>query len=151
MADITSPLRLSIWRSFTPRRPILTQGQENSGPQILDSDNLQEEIYTWQAAEGPFDGIADSSVREQLTEKLVDKLNASLPPSKRGISVLNEFIESAEAAIAEGQAEWVFPQSDLDEDEEHTAQVNGLLAVTLHLKWLSDCFADRPGISVSVR
>ena len=151
MVGASSPLRLSIWRNFTPKRPILTQGTQSDGPQVLDPDNLQEEIYTWQTAETPFDGIADETVRQELRSKLLERLNASLLPSERGIGVLNEFIQNAENAIASGRAEWTISQSESDNDEETADQVNGLLALTLHLKWLSDCFADRPGISVSVR
>ena len=151
MAEMSNPLRLSIWRNFTPKRPILTQGPQNQGPKVLNSDNLQEEIYTWQTAEAPFDGIADEDVRQELRGKLIDRLDASLPPSERGIGVLNEFIESAETALADGETEWTISQSTLNDDEEISDQINGLLAVTLHLKWLSDCFADRPGISISIR
>ena len=151
MAEMSNPLRLSIWRSFSPKRPILTQGSDDQAPQVLDSDNLQEEIYTWQTAEAPFDGIADEDVRKELRERLIDRLNASLPPSERGISVIKEFIESAETALASGKSEWTMSQSAPDDDDEVADQVNGLLGVTLHLKWLFNCFADRPGISVSVR
>ena len=151
MAEMSIPLRLSIWRNFAPKRSILTQGPQNPGPQVLDSDNLQEEIYTWQTAEALFDGITDEDVRQDLRGKLIDRLNVSLPPSERRIGVLNEFIKSAETAHASGKSEWTTSQSSLNDDEETADKINSLLAVTLHLKWLSDCFADRPGISVSVR
>ena len=95
--------------------------------------------------------LHDEDVRQGLREKLIDRLNVSLPPSERGIGVLNEFIKSAETAHASGKTEWTTSQSSLDDDEETADKINSLLAVTLHLKWLSDCFADRPGISVSVR
>jgi len=153
MAEMSRPLplQLSIWRNYTPKRPILTQAAQNSRLQILDSDNLQEEVYTWQTAEAIFDGIADTGIRQELRKKLIDRLDASLPPSERGIGVLNEFIESTETALANGKAEWTISQSASDSDEEITDQINGLLSVMLHLKWLSNCFADQPGVSVSVR
>ncbi len=151
MAEMSIPLRLSIWRNFAPERQILTQDPQNSKPQVLDSDNLQEEIYTWQTAEALFDGIKDEAVRQDLRRKLIDSLDISLPPSERRIGVLNEFIKSAEAAHESGNSEWTNSQSSLDDDEETADKINSLLAVTLHLKWLSDCFADRPGISVSIR
>ena len=117
----------------------------------MDLDNLQEEVYTWETSESPFDGIADESVRLRLHDYLMGRLNSSRPPSERGINVLDGFIAIAEEAIASGGAEWTASQSQTDDDEDTADRVNSLLALTLHLKWLSGCFADRPGISVSVR
>lgn len=136
-----------------PKRPILSQNSQNSHPHVLDQDSvdLQEEIYTWETEEDPFDGIEDDNVREILREKLFGSLGASLPPSKRGIDVLKEFIRNAEAAIEDEKAEWTISQSASDDVDELANQVKGLLAILLHFKWLADCFEDRPGISVSVR
>ncbi len=153
MTNESSPLRLSIWRNFVPKRPILNQDSHSQNPQIWASGsvNLQEEIYAWYTQESPFDGIVDDVTRENLREKLFGKLDASLPPSERGIAVLKEFIEVAETALTDEKAEWTISQNASDDDEKFTDKVNGLLAVTQHLKWLVDCFSDRPGISVSVR
>ena len=151
MIEASAPLRISVWRGFKPKRTLVARDTENNGHKVMDLDNLQEEIYTWQTSESPFDGIADESVRLRLRDHLMDRLNASRPPSERGINVLNEFIVAAEEAIASGGAEWTASQSQTDDDEDTADQVKSLLALTLHLKWLSGCFADRPGISVSVR
>ncbi len=151
MNEITSPLRLSIWRSFTPKRPILTQDWQTDKAQVVDLNNLQEEVYSWQTLEVPFDGIADETKRQKLRGMLIDALNTNRPPSERGVSVLSEFVSNAEAAISEGHVEWTIGQSTEEEGDDKADQVNALLAVTLHLRWLVECFSGRPGISVSVR
>lgn len=153
MVNRSSPLRISIWRNFVPKRPILSQNSQDSHPYVLDQDlvDLQEEIYTWRTEEALFDGIADNDVRESLREKLFGSLDASRPPSERGIDVLKEFIATAEAAIEDEKVEWTISQSASDEVDDSANKVKGLLAITLHFKWLADCFSDRPGISVSVR
>ena len=151
MTQESALLRISIWRDFTPKRMLIAQDLQNNGRQVMDSDNLQEEVYSWQASESPFDCIADESIRRQLHDNLSVWLNASLPPSERGIGVLDKFIAEAERAIASGQTEWMASQSRVDTDDNDADKINSLLAFTLHLKWLSGCFANRPGISVSVR
>ena len=119
----------------------------------MDSDrNLQEEVYSWHLSEDLFDGIADSDIRDQLHEYLFERLDAARPPSERGLNVLDKFITTAEEIINSGRTEWTASQSRFDDDDNNDAdQVNVLLSLTLHLKWLLGCFANRPGISVSVR
>ena len=153
MMEASKVLRLSIWKSFKPKRPILRQDIENNKFEFLDSedsDNLQEEIYTWQTAELLFDGIENETNRQKFKEK-IKNLEVSLPPSERGISILNELIQSAESIIDDEKLQWIASQSELNDNESGEERVNGLLAITLHLKWLSECFADCPGISVSIR
>ena len=60
--------------------------------------------------------------------------------------MLGDFVGAAEEAIEDGEAVSV-PWSS----GETTVEINPLLALVLHLKWLIRCFKDRPGISVSVR
>ena len=153
MTNVSPQFRLSIWRHFIPKRTLVVQDLPNSTKQVTNTDNLQEEVYSWQTSEHPFDGVADDAVRVNLRNYLMERLNDSLPPSERGIGVLDKFIEEAEKAIESGTTEWIVSQGRPgSEDAAGTAdRINSLLALTLYLKWLSRCFADRPGISVSVR
>ena len=153
MASETSPrLKVSIWRNLIPKRALIARDSESKGYEVMDSDsNLQEEVYSWHLSEDPFDGIDDPDIRLQLREHLFGRLDAARPPSERGLNVLDKFITTAEEVIGSGGAEWTAGQSRSDDDENDAGQVNVLLALTLHLKWLSGCFANRPGISVSIR
>lgn len=145
--EVSTPLKVSIWKSHMPKRLLVAWDSQSN----VDLDNLQEEIYSWQTPEDLFNGVTEQSIRKNLRGKLMNQLDASLPPSKRGIEVLNDFILEAEKAIEAEQVEWVISQSRSDGDEDAADKINSLLAVTIHLKWLSKCFASCPGISVSVR
>ncbi len=133
------------------KRILIAQDPKQEDYQVIYPDNLQEEVYSWATSEDPLVGISNDSVRQQLRDYLFDRLEASRPPSERGIDVLRELVTIAEKAIESGKTEWTTSQSRPDDGEDIADQVNSLLALTLHLKWLVGCFADRPGISVSVR
>lgn len=151
MVETSVKLRISVWRDFNPKRTVVGQDSSNQGQGLMIPDNLQEEVYSWQTLEDPFGGVADVTVRNQLRSHLFDRLAPSQPPAERRLTVLDEFITSAEKALAAGHAEWTTSQASATEDDELADKVDSLLALTLHLRWLSRCFADRPGISVSVR
>jgi len=150
MAENNPELVLSICKRFIPNRKLLGS-DENGLPIALDPDNLQEEVYSWKILEPPFDCISDDDVRRKLQEILVHRLCTPHPPGTRSIEALREFVSVAETAMDDGRAEWISTHSSSADDEVEADKVNPLLALTLHLKWLLDCFADRPGISVAVR
>ena len=150
--DQSVKLRLSIWRDFVPPRPLALPNDEDGGHQVLTSEsNLQEEVYSWHLREDPFAGIPDEGVRRRLRASLLQPLEASRPPSERRLAVLNDFVAEAEKAIAAGDARFAPSQEPSSDDGDAAGEVHALLALTLHLKWLSRCFANRPGISVSIR
>ena len=152
MASESPPFKISLWKDYVPERTLVTadSGQTSGASKILIRDNLQEEIYAWQTSEDPFGGITDAAVRKEIRQLLVERLNPSLEPSKRRVSVLNEFVAKAESAITARQVEWGLGGNQSNDDEE-VAPINSLLALTLHIKWLIACFERRPDISVSVR
>ena len=96
-------------------------------------------------------GIPDEDVRGRLRECLLQPLEASRPPSTRRFAVLDAFVADAEKAIAAGDAGFAPSQDPSSDDQDAPGEIHALLALTLHLKWLSRCFASRPGISVSIR
>lgn len=150
MRETSSPLRISIWKRFIHNRSLIDSG-ETDMRQMLDLDNLQEEVYSWQTPENPFDGIADESTRAELRKMLIDDLNVSKPPSQRGVQILSEFVSASRAAIMAEKVEWTVSQGMSENEEDFEGHLNTLLSFTLHLNWLVECFSDRPGISVSVR
>ena len=144
-------LKLSIWRDFVPGRRLDLSDDEGNTHHLPDSESsLQEEVYSCHLWEDFRDGIADDKIRRRLDDHLC-RLDASCPPSERRLSVLDDFIAEARKAIASGKAGLSPIQSPPVGDEDAPDAINALLALTLHLEWLSRCFANRPGISVSIR
>ena len=144
-------LKLSIWRDFAPDRRLGAWDGEGKHRQLPDPGfNLQEEVYSWPLREDFRSSISDDEARRRL-EGWIRRLDPSHPPSERRFDVLDGFVSEAEGVLESGAA-GLSPILDSSADDEDTpAQMNALLALTLHLKWLSRCFADRPGISVSIR
>ena len=144
-------LKLSIWRDFVQGRRLASWDDEGNSHQVAGSEsNLQEEVYSWCLWEDFRDGIADDKTRWRLDDQL-HRLDTSRPPSERRLSVLDDFIAEARKAIASGKAGLSPIQNPPVGDEDAPDAINALLALTLHLEWLSRCFANRPGISVSIR
>ena len=65
--------------------------------------------------------------------------------------VLDDFVAEAQDVIDSGAAGFAPSQDPASDGEDAPDRINALLALTLHLKWLSRCFANRPGVSVSIR
>ena len=152
----TVKFTLTIWRDFVPPRPLAIDTHED-GRQVFDSDSgLQEQIYSWPVREDAFAGISDDQTRTELHDRLVNRLADSTPPSERRLEVLKEFIVASEKVIeARGvscvQSESRSQENTNNEEERDRIEVNSLLALVIHLKWVVACFSHRPGISVSVR
>lgn len=156
MAEGTSvKFTLTIWRDFVPPRPLAINTQED-GRQVFDSDSgLQEQVYSWPFREDAFAGVADDESRNELHECLVSPFADSNPPSERQLETLRDFIAASEKVIDAGGVSCVQSESwrdgSTEEGEHDRVEINSLLALTVHLKWLVACFGDRPGISVSIR
>ncbi len=145
---------LTIWRDFLPARPLALPSDQ--GNRVLDSDSgLQEQVYSWRMREDAFAGIPDEETRKGLHDRLLSALDDSKSPADRRLGVLEGFVQEAESLIKAGKVSWSPSQSRSDEDADHEdgsqVQINSLLALTTHLKWILACFGDRPGISVLVR
>jgi hypothetical protein len=150
--DSLNKIKLSVWREFVPNRALILRHGDNVGHEVLggESDLLQE-VYTWRTREDPFGGVSDDGSRMRLRESLIDRFEASQPPSKRRIEALKEFLVEAQRVIDAGQAEWTVSQDGPSEDEDAPYRLNPLLALKLHLEWLATIFGGQPGVSVSVR
>ena len=141
----SAQFHLSIWRDYAPPYRVALRG-EQTGFQVVSTEHrLQAEVYSWPLPLDHFSGISKEEIRNRLQERL-DELEVSRPPADRSLDVLGDFVAAAEEAIEDGEAVSV-PWSS----GETTVEINPLLALVLHLKWLIRCLKDRPGISVSVR
>lgn len=152
ISESSVKLKLSVWRDFIPSRALVMHKGHEDDHQVLTADSdLQQEVYCWQMREDPFDGVSEEAVRLKLRELLFDRFDASLPPSERRFSRIQAFIDAASSAIDNGEAEWTISQDAPVDDEDNPYRLNPLLALKLHLQWLSGSFAEQPGISVSIR
>jgi len=150
--EATAKLRISLWRDYIPRRSLVFRQGADAQHQVLESDSdLQQEVYSWQLREDPFSGVTDEALRAMLRSKLVETFEPARPPSERRCSALKDFLDEAMGAIREGRAEWTGSQDGPLEDEDIPYKLNPLLALTLHLNWLSDVFSEQPGVSISIR
>lgn len=142
--DSNDQLFLSIWRDYTPPHVVALHAEPTGGHVV--APPLQKQVYEWRLRTDVWAGIPNDEVRRRLGDQLFDRLDVTLPPAERSLAVLSDFIIAAEQAIASGHAGLV----PVDVGDA-TIGMNPLLALVLHLKWLIRCFADRPGISVSIR
>ena len=144
--DPNVQFHFSIWRDYSPPYKIALRGGQTEVHVVTPEHGLQAEVYSWPLRTDVWAGIPNDEVRRRLVDKLRERLNVTLPPAERSLAVLGDFIADAEQAIANGDAGFVpVPAGDA------TVELNPLLALVLHLKWIIRCFADRPGISVSIR
>lgn len=145
-------LKLSIWRHVAPKRALALQDGEDSETRPIAPDSkLHEEVYAWNLHENPFLGIRDDVRRRKFREEFLDHMNPALAPSKRPLSLLDKFAEKALKIVESGAVDPSGIQGPPAGGDDDAIEMNTLLAFALHLKWLSHCLADRPGISVSAR
>jgi hypothetical protein len=151
-AESTIKLKVSVWRDFVPSRSIIFRAVGEQDSHFLGGDSeLQQEVFSWQVREDFLAGISDEAARLSLRERLVERFDASRPPSDRRFDALRDFLDEAEKLIAAGASEWTGSQDAPVEDEDTPYRLNPLLALKLHLEWLYCVFSEQPGISVSVR
>ena len=149
--DTNVQFHLSIWRDYTPPHRIALNSEQTGDKQpefqvVTPENKLQAEVYSWPLRTDVWVGIPNQDLRERLSEKLLGRLDVTLPPAERPLEVLGDFVVEADRAIESGAAHSVPVGVG-----EATVEFNPLLALVLHLKWLIRCFKDRPGISVSIR
>ena len=144
--------QLSIWRDFAPTAPVGMHDTETGWRLVTRESRLQEGVYSWPLPIDAFGGVDDENVRDDLRKALLHRLDASLPPTQRGVNVLCEFVAKAERAIKEGHSGPLPSDSASEAPSAHTSlEPNPLLALTVHIKWLVRCFGDRPNVSVIIR
>ena len=151
MDHANTQAKLSIWRDFDPTHPLVIRDEQAGWRVVTRDSGLQAEVYSWPLPHDPFACVADEHIRQDLREALLVRLDVSLPPSKRRLAVLSDFVDKAKRAIEESQTGPLPSAAPSADPSEGTTEPNPLLALMLHIKWLVQCFEDRPGISVSVR
>jgi hypothetical protein len=150
--DSLTKIRLSVWRDFVVSKALILRQPGVERHQVLASQSdLQQEVYSWHTREDPFGGVSDETARMRLRELLMDRFEASQPPSRRRVEALAGFLTEAKQIIESGQAEWTISQDPPVDDDEVPYRLNPLLALKLHLEWLMKTFGGQPGVSISIR
>jgi len=95
-------LRLSVWRDFVPGATLALWSGEPRAQRVITGDSeIQQEVFSWQMREDPFDGILGDADRAKLRELLLERFEPSSSPRDRRISGLADFV--AEADRGSGQ------------------------------------------------
>lgn len=148
-------LRISVWLEYDGDAPLLmVSSDDGSGEQTVKhlarrSSGLHREVYSWETNEDVLGGVPNEAERDALNAALFGALRPDLPPERRRIGVLAEFVTLARNTLEAGRTEWSLSASAPDDDGRR--RVNPLLAVTNHLDWLCAVHAGQPGISVTAR
>jgi len=74
VAEESSNFRLSFWKKFIPNKPLLYIDNSDIGYLDDNSENIHEEIYSWQTVEYVFNGIEDEHTRTKIYLKLREPL-----------------------------------------------------------------------------
>ncbi|GAN69586.1 hypothetical protein [Acetobacter orleanensis] len=151
-AESIVKLKLSVWRDFAPGRPLSLWKGDQNGQQVISSDSeIQQEIFSWQMREDPFDGVLEQEDRARLRAGLLDRFEPSRKPSDRRVERLDEFVSEVDRILNGGRAEWTISLDPPREDEDAPYRLNSLLALRNQIEWLIGSFGGIPGLSVSVR
>lgn len=144
-------LKLFLWRDSTSEHIMTSWVPEHTNTPIGGQhSNVFKQIYSFTLREDFRNCITDSELRNELGD-LLYKLDLALPPPSRQLIEIDKFITKADEVLRSNMTEVSLIQAPPESDEIAPRYVNSLLALKLHLKWLSRCFGDHPGISVSIR
>lgn len=145
-------LKLSVWRDFAPGKPLALWSGGQREQQVISGDSeIQQEIFSWQMREDPFDGVLAEEDRAKLRELLLDRFEPSSDPRQRRVNGLKDFVDEADRVLTGGKSEWTISLDPPKEDEDAPYRLNPLLALRNQIEWLIGSFGGIPGLSVSVR
>lgn len=145
----SSKIKVAIWREFAPPATLIRHSEASVHEVLGPSAGLHEEIYVWRMGEDPFGGILDPGLRDSLKTQLTDTLSVSASPASRTIESLRAFVTEAEKALKSGRVEWSGSQSSSDDEDQR--QINALLSLVIHLRWLVEVYEKQPNVSVTVQ
>jgi hypothetical protein len=148
--DTSAGVRITIWRPYTPDRPLAIQSSETDSVRVVGPDlPLQQEAFTWQVREDIWGGLVDSDLRQALSQRFISEFEPVLSPNQRSVEKLRALVEEIETALP--KSEWSESGQQLEDDGETPYRLNPLLGFFTQMSWLCEVFKDTPGASVSVR
>lgn len=150
--ETTARLKVSVWRDFSPTQSYAFAENESKRHILRPYDSrLQKEVYSWQTGEEIFGCISDDALRMSLRTKLIDAFNEAVDTRERTCEQLSAFLDIAEAAIDDGNSEWIASADPEHNFEDGTLELDPLRALVMHLRWIHDVYRNRPGTSILVR
>jgi hypothetical protein len=146
-------LRVTVWRAYLPTRQIVIQEAGSESPRYLGSDDdLQRDVFTWQAREDVWGGLTDETTRQMLSQRFREDFDPFLPPDKRDFSKLAAFLAELQTAAQSPQSSWATSAQQIgDDDADPSMRLNPLLAFYNQLLWIYEVFRELPGASITVR
>ena len=153
MAEVL--LRLDVWRPARPDRRLVyaEQDGDDSSAKELQEDRLHEQAFSWKLKGDVWMSLADTDEARKIKDALTTRFSCSLSPEKRGFAEMKAIVTDIEAYLTiEDNRQWQsWDQPISDDDPESIYQVQPLLSLYHHLKWICEVFQDIPGASVTVR
>lgn len=144
--------RLDVWKPARLDKQ-LAYGEETVVRE-LHAEHLHEQVYSWKLKGDVWTALSGDDVGDKLKEDLISGFDCSLPPEDRDLSKMKSLIDRLVAFLHnETNRQWqTWPQSTNDDnDQDCLYQVQPLLALCQHLKWIYDIFQDVPGASITIR
>lgn len=148
ISNISSSLRLNIWRSCRWRKQYLDT--RNNG--IADVTSYQECLYSWEPFGDPFSSLTNSEQTQRLREELIEKFSLENPFSERGIENLQQAIQVINEILSkDGESSWGDSEEtrSLSNGDNINLRQHQLLALSQHLQWVCDTFVNVPSVNVS--
>lgn len=155
MSDIQ--FHLDVWRPLKAHRRISFGIEDRDGnarqTDITQSDRLYEQVYSWNLKGDPWVALGDDEVCKNIQEELTTGFDFNEPPEKRSFEKLSSIVEKIGKYLEDDNNRpwqyWIQPDNENDSDG--SFQLQPILALYHHLKWLCELFEDLPGASVTIR
>lgn len=148
-------LRLEIWRPARPDRRLIYENQDGRdwGVNELQDNRLHEQAYSWKLRGDVWTSLGMDDAGRRIKEAITNGFEFSLRPEERGISKLKSIVDDFRDYLKdEKHRQWQsWEQPITDDNPNDTYQIQPLLSLHHHLKWLCDVFKDIPGASVTIR
>jgi len=143
--------RLDIWRPARPDRQLFYAGRDDDKLSVIElhEDHLHEQAYSWNIREDVWSDKAASRIRDMLTTDF----DCSLPPEIRSFNKMKDVVsELGNYLVDESKRQWQSCLQPVRQDDPNNVfQIQPLLSLYHHLKWLCEVFCNVPGASVTVR
>jgi hypothetical protein len=153
MSDIQ--LRLEVWRPARLNRRLMYENQDDRSLGIgqLQDDRLHEQVYSWKLRGDVWTSLGGDDAGSHIQKAITAGFDFSLRPEERSIKKLKSVVDELIGYLADDEhRQWQsWEQPVVDDDPDNTYQIQPLLSLHHHLKWLCEVFQDIPGASVTIR
>lgn len=151
MSEPAAGLRVTVWRSYSPKRALAYKPIDGEVVSHLDDEaQLQQDVFCWQTSEDIWSGLSDEALRRSFRDRLLSEFDPFRPPEERSLQSLSRYVEDLRSVATSGPSEWANSAHRFAGDD-RAARFNPLLSFYNQLSWIVEVFLDVPQASVSVR